>query len=596
MFVWGIMMMFVLFFGRLVQLQILYHDAYGKQSEENSVRPIAHEPIRGYIFDRNGKVIVDNRPAYTMTVTPSEFRSEAASFLASALRIDPVFIIDRVKRGIRYNRFAPTKIKRDIDFATLSLIEENRDKLPGVDYQIETKRFFATKAKLTHLMGYTKEISERLLAQTSEYQPGDMVGAAGLEAMYERDLRGKKGFEFITVNSVGQKVRSYNDGKNDIPEKEGNDLYLTIDADLQSLAESLLSDKQGAIVAVDPQDGGVLALVSKPDYDPALLSGFTSQAVWAALNNDPAKPLFNRATLTRYPPGSTFKMMLAAAALEEGVITTDWRVNCSGAFRYGDHVFKDLHVHGSTNVIEAIQRSCNVFFYQLMLKVGFDRWTEYGEKFGFGSKTNIDMFEEDPGLLPSQEYFDNVYGKGKWTKGYLISLAIGQGEVGVSPLQMANYAATIGNNGTYYTPHIVNAIRDKESGKLAGISPQRRSLGISDRVWGIIQDGMERCVNEPGGTGGSAKVEGMSVAGKTGTAQNPHGEDHAWFVGYAPAKNPKIAICVLVENAGFGGVIAAPIAGMCIEKYLFRSLIRNLPKPARVTNEQPKPQPKEKHG
>lgn len=588
-------MLFTLFLGRLVQLQILYHDVYGKKSEENSVRPIAHEPIRGYIFDRNGKIVVDNRPAYTMTITPSEFKPEAASFLVSSLRFDPLFIVERVKNGIRYNRFAPTKIKRDIDFKTLSVIEENREKLPGVDYQIETKRYFPTRVKLAHLIGYTKEISERALSKNPDYQPGDMIGATGIEAMYERELRGVKGTEFITVNSVGQRVRSYNAGKNDIPEQEGNDLTLTLDLGLQAFAESLFADKQGAIVAIDPQDGGVLALVSKPDFDPDILTGFTSQAVWSALYNDPSKPLFNRATLTRYPPGSTFKMVLAAAALEEGIISTDWRVQCAGSFRFGDHVFKDLHVHGSTNVVEAIQRSCNVFFYQLMLKVGFERWTTYGAAFGFGSKTNIDLFEEDPGLLPSQEYFDRIYGKGKWTRGYLISLSIGQGEVGVSPLQMANYAATIGNRGIYFTPHIVKSVRDKTTGIVRELSTHSRNLNITKRVWDIIHDGMDRVVNEPGGTASAARVQGMRVAGKTGTAQNPHGGDHAWFVGYAPAENPKIAICVLVENAGYGGVIAAPMAGLCIEKYLYGSIIRNQPKPAQAQNNQ-QAQPKKTNG
>ncbi len=595
-FLWGLIMLFVLFFGRLVQLQILYHDVYGKKSDENSVRPIAHEPIRGFIFDRSGKIIVDNRPAYTMTITPSEFKPEAASFLSTSLHYDPVFILDRVKRGIRFNRFAPTKIKRDIDFATLSVIEENRDKLPGVDYQIETKRYFPTKAKLTHMIGYTKEISERLLAVSSEYQPGDMIGAAGIEAKYEQELRGKKGLEFITVNAVGQKVRSYNGGKNDIPEQEGNDLYLTLDLDLQVLAESLFADKQGALVAIDPQDGGILALVSKPDFDPAILTGFTSSAVWSALNNDPGKPMFNRATLTRYPPGSTFKMVLAAAALQEGIIGTDWRVNCTGSYRYGDHTFNDLHVHGSMNVVEAIQHSCNVFFYQLMLKVGFERWTKYGEEFGFGSKTGIDLLEEDPGLLPSEEYFDKIYGKNRWTRGYLISLSIGQGEVGVSPLQMANYAATIGNGGVVYTPHVVKAIRDEETRRLREKVITSRRMTISRRVWDIIRDGMVRCVNEPGGTGSAAKVPGIVVAGKTGTAQNPHGEAHSWFVGYAPAENPKIAICVLAENAGYGGVIAAPIAGLCIEKYINRTINRNQPQQPRIVTDTTSQQRKNKDG
>jgi len=267
-------------------------------------------------------------------------------------------------------------------------------------------------------------------------------------------------------------------------------------------------------------------------------------------------------------------MVLAAAALQEGVINDAWRIQCPGAFRFGTRVFKDHGSHGSTNVVEAIQRSCNVFFYQLMLKTGFGRWTQYGEEFGFGRPTGIDIFEETSGLLPSEEYFDRVYGKGKWTQGYLVSLAIGQGEVGVSPLQMACYAAAIGNRGYYRKPHVVEQVQDKESGQLQPVPAETRQIELSDHVWDLIHLGMYRCVNEAGGTALTARVQGITVAGKTGTAQNPHGKDHAWFIGYAPEDHPKIAICVLIENAGFGGVVSAPIAGMCIEQYLYGHLIR----------------------
>ena len=571
---------FTVYFLRLVQLQLLYSDVYGKKSEENSIRQIARDPIRGLLFDRKGQLIVDNRPSYSVTITPAEFGKKSIEFLSNILQLDSSYIKEKIDKGIKYNRFAPIKIRRDIDFKTLSLIEENKDKLPGIDYQVESKRFYPTTAKGTHLFGYTKEISDQQLVEMgTEYRPGDNIGATGLEAAYERYLRGQKGFELLTVNALGQMLGNYNEGKNDISVREGSDLYLAIDANLQALAESLLADRRGAIVALDPNDGGVLALVSKPDYDLTLFGSVTPWNVWKGLNTDENKPLFNRATLTRYPPGSTFKMVLAAAALEEGIINTDWRVNCTGAFHYGNKIFHDLHTHGSTNVVEAIQRSCNVFFYQLMLKTGFERWTRYGREFGFGSSTGLDILEENPGLLPSDEYFDRVYGKGKWTQGYLVSLGIGQGEVGVSPIQMANYAATLGNRGYYHTPHAVLRIKDKETGDVQIVPTETRKLDISSRVWDLLQEGMYRCVNEPSGTGLAAKVKGISVCGKTGTAQRPHGEkDHAWFVGFAPRENPKIAICVLVENAGFGGAFAAPIAGLCIEQYLYGSLIRNNPK------------------
>ncbi len=565
----GVAIMFTVLLFRLIQLQVLYSDVYGKKSEENSIRPMAQDPIRGLIYDRNGTLIVDNRPSYTVTITPSEFKASTLGYLSQVLQLDPEFIKERLKKGRLYNRFAPVKVKRDIDFKTLSIIEENRDKLPGVDYQFESKRFYPTPARVTHLFGYTKEISDVQLAELGgEYRPGDNIGATGLEEAYEQYLRGQKGYEFITVNSKGQMLGSYNEGRNDIPVREGDDLTLTLDIGLQEVAESLMTNYRGAVVAIDPDDGGILALVSKPDYDLSLFGGVTPPEVWNALSNDTTKPLFNRATLTRYPPGSTFKMVLAAAALEEGVVSTAWRVQCGGSFRFGTRIFKDHIPHGSTNIVEAIQRSCNVFFYQLMLKTGFERWTRYGTEFGFGSPTGIDIMEETPGLLPSEEYFNKVYGEGRWTQGYLVSLAIGQGEVGVSPLQMACYASTLGNKGYYHTPHAVKSIRDKSTGQVQVIAPATRRVELSDQVWGYLREGMYRCVNEPGGTGLAAKIAGIGVAGKTGTAQNPHGKDHAWFIAFAPYDHPRIAICVLVENAGFGGSIAAPVARLCIQKYL----------------------------
>lgn len=571
--------LFAVYLGRLIQLQILYQDVYGKKSEENSIRPIAREPIRGYIFDRKGKIIVDNRPSYTVTVTPAEFRESGLPYLAKILQLDPEFIKERIRKGKTYNRFAPAKIKRDVDFRTLSAIEENRDKLPGVDYLMESKRDYPTRAKAAHLFGYAKEVSDAQLTQSTsdDYRPGDLIGATGLEAGYERYLRGRKGYEFITVNAKGQTFGAYNDGKSDVAVKEGDDLYLALDADVQALAESLLADKRGAVVAIDPDDGGVIALASKPDYDLTLFGGVTPVDLWNELNTDSTRPLFNRATMTRYPPGSTFKMVLAAAALQEGVINENWRVQCSGVFHYGTRDFKDHMPHGSTNIVESIQRSCNVFYYQLMLKTGLELWSQYGEEFGFGSPTGIDIGEETSGLLPSEEYFDRVYGAGRWTQGYLVSLAIGQGELGVSPLQMACYAATLGNRGTYHAPHAVERVRDKENGQVQEISSETRTVELSDHVWDLIHEGMYRCVNQEGGTALMARVPGVSVAGKTGTAQNPHGKDHAWFIGFAPVEHPKIAICVLIENAGFGGVVSAPIAARCIERYLFGGANPNRP-------------------
>lgn len=564
--------LFLLLFIRLYQLQMLYHTELGKKSEENSVRAVVREPIRGYMFDRNGVQVVDVGPSYTITVTPALFNTKDTDRLAALLGMNPREVTDKITKGRAYSRFTPARIKRDVDFKTLAAIEERLFALPGVDYQVESKRSYKTKMRAPHLLGYVKEISDAQLARRSDvYRQGDVVGSSGLELSYEAKLRGEKGYEFHSVNALGQFLGSYEGGKSDIPSKEGLDLILSLDAPTQVLAESLMANYRGALVALDPNDGGILAMVSKPDFDPSIFSGVTPIQLWQQLNSDTAKPLFNRATMTRYPPGSTFKMVLAAAALQEGIIDERFRITCGGAFRFGNRVFKDLHVHGSTNVVEALQKSCNVFFYQLVLKVGLDRYAEYSRKFGFGNPTGIDIQEETAGLIPTTEHYDRVFGKGKWTQGYLVSLGIGQGEISVSPLQMANYAAALANGGTLYQPHAVMYIRDKRTGNMEAVQYGSRVVGLDAHVMQLIREGMRRVVQEQGGTGGLARIPGIQVAGKTGTAENPHGKDHAWFVGFAPFENPRIAIAVMVENAGYGGAKAAPIARAVMQQYLFGS-------------------------
>jgi penicillin-binding protein 2 len=586
-------LVFVLFITRLYQLQLIYREEYGKKSEENSIRTIPKEPVRGYMYDRTGKLVVDNRPAFTVTIMPFEFDKRTIGYLSKLLSLDADFIRDRLKKGEAYSRFAPVKIKRDIDFRTLSAIEENRDKLPGVDYQIESKRSYTTKANASHILGYAKEISEsQLRTMSDDYTQGDVIGSSGLEAQYEKVLRGQKGAEFSTVNVRGQVIGSFDNGKNDIPSVPGDDLYLTMDFGVQVLAESLMTGQSGSVVALDPTDGGIIAMVSKPDYDLNLFSGVVSPELWRALNSDESHPLYNRATLSRFPPGSTFKMILALAALENHIVPPTWRITCAGSFRLGNKVFHDLHVHGSVDMVDAIQRSCNVYFYQLMLKVGLEKWSDMAAEFGFGQLTGIDINEESPGLLPDSAYMDKRYGPRGWTRGFLPSLGIGQGEVGVTPLQMAVYAMMLANEGHYYQPHTVRTCVDKERHAVDTLKYRSRTLSISQSSWDVVREGMRRAVMEPGGTGGLARVKDVVVAGKTGTAQNPHRKDHAWFIGFAPYDNPKIAICVLVENAGYGGSFAAPIAGKCIEQYLYGRLIRDdRPAPTATVASQPKDTP-----
>ncbi|MDH3252023.1 MAG: penicillin-binding transpeptidase domain-containing protein, partial [Ignavibacteria bacterium] len=342
-----IAVVFLLFFARLYQLQLIYQEEYGRKSEENSIRTIPREPVRGYIYDRTGSLVVDNRPAFTVTIMPFEFDKRSIDRLSSLLSLDPAFIKDRLGKAEAHSRFAPVKILRDINFRTVSALEEHRSELPGVDYQIESKRFYTTRAIASHVLGYTKEISEgQLKVLGGSYTQGDVVGSSGIEAYYESALRGKKGYEQSLVNVRGQVIGSFGNGDYDTPPVDGDDLLLTMDFSLQAFAESLMADRRGAVIAVDPRDGGILAIVSKPDYPLETFSGVTPPEVWRALNRDESKPLFNRATLTRYPPGSTFKMVLAIAALERNIVSPNTRITCGGAFRMGKKVFKDLHVHG----------------------------------------------------------------------------------------------------------------------------------------------------------------------------------------------------------------------------------------------------------
>ncbi len=585
-------------FVRLYVLQLLYHQELGKKSEENSIRTIIKEPIRGYIFDRAGRLVVDVGPSYSVALTPAEFDPQNLKLLSSLLQLEPDVIQERINRARAYSRFSPTRINRDVDFRTLSSLEEYQFLLPGISFLIDSKRIYPTRAQATHILGYCKEISDAQLTRASDYyRQGDVIGSSGIEASYENFLRGQKGFEFIAVNAKGQVMGRFEQGRNDKLPNEGFDLILSVDFELQAFAESLMTNYRGALVAVDPNDGSILAMVSKPDFDPAILSGVTPPEIWNALNSDTTKPLFNRATMTNYPPGSTYKMVLAAAALEEGVINEQYKITCFGSYRFGNRVFKDLGAHGSVNVVQAIQRSCNVFFYQLIHKVGFHQWTEYGKKFGFGRRTGVDITEENSGLLPSAEYFDRVYGKGKWTAGYLVSLAIGQGELGVSPLQMAMYVAALANGGTLHQPHAVNFIRNKLTNRIERVEYRSEPMGLSEHTIELIREGMMRVVEAPGGTAALARIPEIISAGKTGTAQNPHGADHAWYVGFTPFEKPTIAIAIMLENAGFGGSKAAPLAGLVMEKYIKGKVERRFyaPRPkqapadttARVTHLQP---------
>lgn len=555
--------------GRLVQLQLINPEKFDKDAERNSVKTIITTPARGLIFDRNGKLLVDNKPSYSVTVVKKEFDTNNIPVVCSLLGIEETYLRSELKKIEGTNRFIPTRIQRDVEFRIISFIEENRGLLKGIDYSIDPIRLYPTDFRGSHTIGYTKEISESMLKkqQGDYYKQGDLIGTTGLEAGYENYLRGEKGFEFILQDNKGREVGPLNDGKNDVKAISGYDLILSVDAEVQKFAEKLLDGRTGGIVAIDPTNGEIICMVSKPDYDLNDFSGKLKPEVWTALNTDKRNPLFNRATQTRYPPGSTYKMVSALASLQEGILKPNSTIPCEGSFRYGDKVFGDHGAFGSITIPTAIEHSSNVFFYKLVLRIGLDNWNKYGQMLGFGHKTGIDIPEETKGLLPSTEYYNKRYGPKGWTEGYVVSLGIGQGELGVSPLQMALYTSILANSGTFNQPHLVRSLKNPLSGEITPVQYKKHEVAIDKDYFKVIQKGMYLVVNG-NGTARSIRTSDISIAGKTGTAQNPHGQDHSWFIAYAPADDPKIAICVMVENAGFGATVAAPIAQRIILKYL----------------------------
>jgi len=569
--------LFLFLGGRLAWLQLFEHDDIGSRS--GSIRRIWDQAPRGHFIDRNGTTVLENRALYTLKVIPSELRESSIPYLAHLLELPENELREKIREAKDFSPFAVSTVYRDLNEFVVARISENLWKLPGVIIEIEDKRKYSDLFRGTHLFGYLRNVNRQQLDTLAEkgYTPDDKIGFTGIERSYEEQLRGEKGARFELVNPLGMLVGTYNDGKNDIPSIKGNDLYLTIDAGLQQLAENLLraTGKSGAVVAIDPRDGGVLAFCSEPDFDLDILNGTTRKKEWAEIALSPQKPLYNRAIQAVYPPGSTYKMVLAIAGLEEGVIKPQDTILCTGGWNFGGRTFHchGGHAHGTVNLKKAIIESCNIYFYQLMLKVGLERWNKYGRMFGFGQREGIDIAGERKGLLPDAAYYDRRYGKKRWTRGYLVSLGIGQGELGATPLQLANYTATIANNGTLHEPHVVKGYRDTRTGIYVPMQHASNVLPVSKQTFAIIKEGMQGVVLQ--GTGTLAQVPGITVAGKTGTAQNPHGQDHAWFICFAPVENPQIAIAVLVENAGFGGSISAPIAREMIRYYL---IDKNKPK------------------
>ena len=565
---------FVFLLIRLFQMQIIQKRYYDLKSKRNSVKKIERIPVRGFFLDRNKKLLVNNLPAYSIFITKANYDKKQNKLLETVLGLQNGYINKFLIRYSKYSKFRQLKLKRGVPFNVIAWLEENIEHLQGVSYKVEMQRGYPANVTGAQMFGYLNEISQKQLDKNKKiYKPGDYVGSTGLEKKYENLLRGEKGYNFLLVNSRQKFIGKFLEGKKDLPAVKGDDLILTIDSELQKVAEESLKGKRGAIVAIEPKTGEILAMVSAPDYDLNKFAFITPKSYLKKLYKDPAKPFFNRAIMSVKPPGSTFKILESIAALDLGVIDKNTTFYCSGGGVFYGRYFKCDGVHGNINVVHAIEKSCNVFFYNLIYKIGMKKWHEYATLFGFGKRTGVDLDNEAKGLIPDEEYYIKRYGK-NWPKSIMASLAIGQGEVSITHIQLAQFTALVANNGNSFRPHLLKSYFDEQSNKFVKVKRIPIHLNIKKSVFDIVKRGMFLVVNGKG-TAAASRITGIMMAGKTGTAQNPHGKDHALFIGFAPFDNPQIAFSIIVENAGFGASHAAPIGKKLVETYLHSIIKKN---------------------
>lgn len=556
----------------LLLLQVVDHPRYLELSKENRVRLEVLRAPRGAIRDRNGELLADSAPSFSIVFRPFPAESAQRARLtrrpewlrrvAGLVGLDTTEVRARVTAANRSGQTA--MLRRDAPFAVRAGAEEMRSELPGIEVQVEPLRHYPHGALAAHLLGYAGQINEDELDDREDqgYRPGDLIGRTGVESQYEDELRGTDGAEFVVVNANGRRVAGL-PGEPPQPPHRGHDLVLTIDLGIQkALEEGMAGVERGAAVAIDPRDGGILALVSRPSFDPNEFSHGISQERWTAMNAGNAYPLLDRAIQGVYPPGSTFKAISMTAALKAGVATRDTRLQpCLGGYNFGGRWFGcwNRRGHGVLDFIGALEHSCDVYFYQIGLRLGLAPLSDTARDFGLGMRTGVDLPHENRGFVPTPAWYD---GHARGGKGLLLNLAIGQGELLVTPLQLAVLMAEIANDGRAVRPHLVKAIRGVPQFQTE--HPAQSGVTADPEVWAAVQEGLERVVST--GTGTAARVPGVRVAGKTGTAQNPHGKDHALFACYAPVEHPEIAMAVVIENIGHGGTYAAPAAGLVLRR------------------------------
>ncbi|GAA4197768.1 penicillin-binding protein 2 [Pedobacter jeongneungensis] len=561
--------------GKLFYIQIISDKAFSS-AESNVLRKIYKYPARGAILDRNMKVIVQNEPVYDLMVTPNEVKPFDTLGLANALEITVEDVRKKLKKARAQSNYQATFFERQISVQSYARLQEIMYRFPGFRTQDRTIRHYPDSIA-GQLFGYVKEVSPNDIENSEGYyKPGDFIGKSGLERSYEDFLRGEKGETRILYDAKNIAQGSYANGKYDVNAVAGDRLISSLDIRIQRLGEELMKNKVGAIVAIEPSTGEILAFVSSPGYDPNQLVGKDWGKNYMSLIANPYRPQIVRPIAGQYSPGSSFKPVDALVALQAGAIDPNTTFFCPGYYMAGNHKVKCEHVDGTINMQRGIARSCNTYFchvfQSIITKNGmknqrqtYANWHEQIAKWGFGQKLGIDMPFEKKGIFYQGDHYDKIYGK-RWGYTTVISQAIGQGEITSTPLQMANVMAAIANRGYYLKPHLIKGIGDKNVVKKEYVV--KNYVGVDAKYFPIVIDGMRDAVNSPWGTAKESQIPNIVMCGKTGTVQNPHGKNHSVFIGFAPMDNPKIAIAVIVENGGFGGSYAAPISSFMVEKYL----------------------------
>lgn len=558
----------------LFGIQVL-DDSYKLSANNNVIKSLTLYPERGYIFDRNNVLLVTNQRAYDLMVTPRQVKQMDTLELCNMIDIDKTYFDKQFSKALKYSRHRPSIFVKEISKQTAAQLQEKLFKFPGFYLQERTMREYPQQCA-AHILGYVSQVPDYVLEKENDYKRNDNYGMSGVENSYEKELRGTKGVQYLIRDVWNRTKGKFENGKYDSLAVNGKDLELSIDIQIQEYAEQLMQNKKGAIVAIEPATGEILALVSSPFYDPNLLIGRSRSPNFNRMYKDENKPLFDRSLLAEYPPGSTFKLLNALVGLQEDVIYSGTKFSCNEGWLFSPKLKVGCHEHSSPlNLTESIAQSCNAYYCSTFRRIlekyptaaiGYENWRNHILSFGLGNFLNNDLYNGRKGRVPSVEFYNAQYGERRWKAPTVISLAIGQDALVVSPIQMANMCAAIANKGHYYTPHIVRKINGEFLNDSTYTQPKFTS--IDKKHFTTVINGMEKVFTSKHGTAKSARVEGIEICGKTGTAENPHGADHSIFIAFAPKDNPKIALAVYVENGGWGSTWAAPIASLTIEKYL----------------------------